>query len=524
MAGNLFQTIYVSAEEGVSAIIEKILATKVPKIFLAVPKKALLFSSPINLRILKEEADKRGVLLTIVTSDQTGQLLAQRSGIETAETLLNKKVDNMQKKKPRIWMSRGEKDKENSFQQISRSESSSFAQNFQEAGQVKKKSLKNKFIFAACFMVISLALFFAFFNLPFANVLISCQVQPFQKELDLYIKAAENVAILDQKNVILGRVLEEEKKIAQNFSVTGQREIEKYAEGEIEIINEWDSSSQTFVKGTKLVSDDGKIFSLAQATTIPGFSRSGGQDLAGKAMAKVIAQKPGISYNINVQKLHFSAFKETSKYEKVFANLTNGASGGELGKETVVSQEDIEKGKEFFASQIKNNLSQDFFELENGQILVENSDNFQISNLQIGAKLGDAVKQFEITANLHRRAWVVDEERLGSFLKEALSSEIGENDFQIDKNTEIVFLENSKDYCKAKLKVSGIISKNISSEEVKGRLLGKDRQEAEKLLGELSSVSGFSLKFWPFWSKKVPANGERVNIFLDRNNYFSIIN
>lgn len=48
-----------------------------------VPNRALILQSPVNLRILRREADKLGKVVTIVTQDEPGRLLVEKAGIPT---------------------------------------------------------------------------------------------------------------------------------------------------------------------------------------------------------------------------------------------------------------------------------------------------------------------------------------------------------------------------------------------------------------------------------------------------------
>jgi len=516
LANNLFQTIYISSEEELSSVLEKIARNKVPRIFLIIPKKALLFQSPINLRILKEEADKNEIQLTIVTSDQAGQLLAKRIDIDCCETLLRNKnnTESSAKRKPQIWMSKKDKP-------LSRGREEN-----NETSAEGKSHLKKNILFFASISGILSVLFFIFTFLPSANVFISANANTFQKNIEFYASARTS-DFNEQAKEIPGKIIESSKEIFQEFSATGERAIEKYSQGEIEISNEWDSSSQTFVKGTTVVSESGKLFSITKTVVVPGFIRSGGADVIGKAKVAIIAKKPGAEFNISQQKFFIKNFEGTNKYEKISAKSLRALSGGEIGSETIVTQADIDKADKVMALMLENELSKNFNnELPSNELLVEKSMKSQILNLKFNVKAGDAAKQFNVKATLIKKFWVVNKEILEKVAKDIIIAETGFNDFEIDsQEVKIEFLDNIKDdVCKIKANIEGKILKSVSLGEIEGKILGKDEFEAKKILSSLSSVKEISIKFWPFWAKKIPKNEDKVNVFLDRNNYFSIIN
>ncbi len=75
------QTIYLGVNDDIAAVVDHLTAADVGKVFFVVPKDAEIFSSIVNLKLLKREAASQNKVITLVTSDKMGRYLAQRAEI-----------------------------------------------------------------------------------------------------------------------------------------------------------------------------------------------------------------------------------------------------------------------------------------------------------------------------------------------------------------------------------------------------------------------------------------------------------
>jgi hypothetical protein len=73
--------IYVEIDEEVTSIYDRVKRVKQKDIFLVVPRKAILFQSVVNLRILKSKMEKDEKVLHLITTDRVGRHLADQIGL-----------------------------------------------------------------------------------------------------------------------------------------------------------------------------------------------------------------------------------------------------------------------------------------------------------------------------------------------------------------------------------------------------------------------------------------------------------
>ena len=76
-----YETIYLETGEEITFIIGRLRKSKARKITLVVPKKAKLFQSVINLKILKEQSEKLKKDIVIITTDKAGKNMASKAGL-----------------------------------------------------------------------------------------------------------------------------------------------------------------------------------------------------------------------------------------------------------------------------------------------------------------------------------------------------------------------------------------------------------------------------------------------------------
>lgn len=87
MAGNDRDTIYIDIDDEITGIIDKLQASKNKVVALVLPKRAAVFQSIVNMKLLKRAADSAGKNLVLITTEAGLLPLAGMAGIHVAKTL-----------------------------------------------------------------------------------------------------------------------------------------------------------------------------------------------------------------------------------------------------------------------------------------------------------------------------------------------------------------------------------------------------------------------------------------------------
>ena len=81
------RTIYTEVDEEITSIIERIKKTPVAEIALVVPRRSFLSQSIVNLKLLKNQSEKFGKKVLLVTRDSLCRSLAEKVGLPTGKKL-----------------------------------------------------------------------------------------------------------------------------------------------------------------------------------------------------------------------------------------------------------------------------------------------------------------------------------------------------------------------------------------------------------------------------------------------------
>src|ERR1700712_4403491 len=92
MAANDKDTIYIDIDDEITGIIDKLQASNGKVVALVLPKRAAVFQSIVNMKLLKRSADNEKKNLVLITSEAGLLPLAGAAGVHVAKTLTSKPV------------------------------------------------------------------------------------------------------------------------------------------------------------------------------------------------------------------------------------------------------------------------------------------------------------------------------------------------------------------------------------------------------------------------------------------------
>ena len=75
------KVIYIEIDDEVTGVYDKIKNLKIKHIYIVAPRRAVIFQSIVNLKILKRKAEDTGKVLYLITNDKNGLYLSQQVGI-----------------------------------------------------------------------------------------------------------------------------------------------------------------------------------------------------------------------------------------------------------------------------------------------------------------------------------------------------------------------------------------------------------------------------------------------------------
>lgn len=306
---------------------------------------------------------------------------------------------------------------------------------------------------------------------------------------------------------VLTRTTNQEVK----HSATGETEVSAHARGQV-VIHNGLASSQRLVLRTRLQSQDGKMFRLAEPIVIPA---------NGSARAEVIAENLGGDYNIGPSRFTIPAFREQGlleRFEKIYGESTVPFRGGALGKTTVVSEADIRAAKEevsrkaidFLGEDLRQAVPEGFILLEQGGVRTI------VNNISADAKVGEVRESFSAITNVTIEALVFDERYIATMARREIQNE---ELFEVWPNAVFNFsyaLARPADFARGALGLvvdgSLNVGKSIDVEAMRQAIVGKHETEVQRKILALPGIKEASVVLWPQWARRFPSTPEQIKI------------
>lgn len=169
----------------------------------------------------------------------------------------------------------------------------------------------------------------------------------------------DQTATESERRIVPARVIERDITFTKSFTATGKGDVNaQKAQGSITIYNAYDDKPQSLVASTRFLAENGMLFRLVKATTIPGMKNGE----PGKVEALVIADKDGAEGNIAPTRFSIPGFDGGPKKEKFYAVSEKAMSGGGTGGSGVVlvSEDDISRAQKEMEAELKQYVQEQF--------------------------------------------------------------------------------------------------------------------------------------------------------------------
>lgn len=385
--------VYIEIDDEVTAIFDRIKNLPNKKIYLMVPRRAALFLSSINLKILKKKIADAGKEFFIITKDPVGAKIASKIEIPCFDSL---EADLIETKMPQIKTNQQEplvalsnetsnddpkrrRMRKMSIIEIVKNTRDTAGGKFALISNIGKitppwfaKQSDKKLVFIApskrafsTLMVASIVLFMliAYFALPGATIVLTTSPSTIQRSVNITLAdRAKNPGVFraNSGNVLDTYKIEETIYKTIPYTSTGHVFEGSNSSGEITIVNK-SNKNWPLVKETRFQTEDGLVFRIKEDVIAPSSkevskTREDGtvytDTVPGETVARVVAdiedaygQVIGTRGNISPTTFTVPGLSKESQ------NLLYGESkfaftGGQSISSPLITKDDIESSKE----------------------------------------------------------------------------------------------------------------------------------------------------------------------------------
>ena len=563
--------IYVEPEDDITDIITKIENAKEKIVALVPPKKASVFRSIVNIKLINKAGISASKKVVLVTTDASVIKLAAvaklpvtkslhsapsvpeldtKEETTTSEELVQKKDGDVEseeesEEKPEESAdedSEKEEEKEEKTEESDKKSGDDSKEKDKDKAEKKAKkekgASKNWFVQhrvliisgVSAFLVLLLLGVWMFAIAPAVDITVSIRTTQSN-----FSENATFVAKLQDEVAAEGKFYIEEKKqentVEKEFEATGQKNIGEKAKGQVIVIASFRSSGSASVeKGDTFtqnehtfIADEGVVLSWdgVNANGCDNKNSSATEFLRdGCIVSKTVdvtAEKPGAEYNIEAAPANWRSSTGFGVYSSA------AMTGGTDVMITVVQQSDIDKALNEIGSnnndQVNREKLYDSVNKDNA-IIIESSYSHSTGDPVSSPALGEEVKdgkKAKLSVTTTNSVYIIDKTKVEEFI--ATKAKLNESFKIYEINEPYVdnFVKNGDTYT-GKLKAVYVSGPKVTENDIVEMAKGKGLGSAQHELSSIDGVSKITIDPSYPWVNSVPNDPERITVNIKVDN------
>lgn len=554
MADTNKDTIYIDIDDEITSVIDKVRTSKHKILALVLPKRATVFQSIVNMKLLKRTADETKKHIVLITSEAVVLPLAGAVGLHVAKTLQSKPAIPTAPELPADDLSLDEPEEEEDATDepeldgkksigelagmgagvtVTPKEETIDLNDEPEdslkAVKPSKKYKKNKklavpnfekfrkrlLLIGGALILLIILWIFAFYLLPKATITIKTNTST--QNSTISFTADTGTKSLDTSTNMVPAEVKSVKEIGtQTVPATGQQNNGSKASGTVTVSTICTTHPASVSAGITL-SSNGSVFVTTDQLQFgnPTTDKNGNFVCSGDV--PVSAQSGGSKYNFPAN----SSFS-VSGYPNMSA--VNGAAftGGTDQIVTIVSQADIDGAKQKLAA----NTNQATTDLTKAL----RADNMFPLNptllsgtpvVTTSVSVGAQASQVTVTEVIPYTMLGVKQADLDTIIKNVANKHIDTSkqtvvDTGLSQATFQLTSKQSADTQTLSLQTSISTGAKIDQAALKKQISGKKKGDVQQYIGGLPGVQSVTVNYSPFWVSKVPGRASRVIITLEK--------
>ena len=553
--------IYVEPEDDITDIILKIENAKEKIVALVPPKKAGVFRSVVNIKLIAKAGVTSEKTVVLVTVDPSILKLAAATKLPVAKDLnsaptvptLNaeetpdeeEEEELVEEEDGTVETEEAEEEEETSEPKKAEEEPEEEEEDEEEEEEEKKPKKKEKKtkkkkrslfgwikahkILSACIGVGILALagllVWMLFIAPAVDVVVAIKTD--QKNFSENVTFTDKVEEEDAKE---GKFYLEQKKIEipqeKEFEATGKKNLGEKAHGEVmvvatvgyrggtKVVNGGDTftiNGLTYVANNNVTmsfdGDDTSVCSnVTEKTTIQEFKTQGCRIYA---KVGVTAAAGGAKYNISASEKGWNTVADVAVYSDA------PMSGGTDNEITVVQQSDIINAQNELTSMKEEEIKDKLYDtIDDNYYVIDSSFELNTSETTATPAADEEVKEGvkpTIKTTTTATVYVIDKVKLEEFIKNKADLEDNQKIYDIKD----IYVENMAHIAvgaTTKLKAQYYVGPKITESEVVDKIKGKGMGDAQREIRDIYGVSDVTINPSYSWVVMIPNDSNKVNV------------
>ncbi|MCA9331719.1 hypothetical protein KC968_02125 [Candidatus Saccharibacteria bacterium] len=554
MTNDSKDTIYIDVDDEITSVIDKLQSSSNKIVALVLPKRATVFQSIVNMKLLKRTAENEKKSVVLITSETALLPLAGAVGIHVAKTLQSKPEippapmsvmaaantadqdeDVQLDKSTSVGQLSGVPDDEQSIELDNSEVPDANNKTDTQDGSGKKAKKENTaqkkfkipnfekfrtklFVGFAALALVIVGLVMALVVLPKATVVL--QTDTSNIDIQLTLVADPGLQKLDKESKSIPALSKEFKSTdTEKVAATGEKNVGTKASGNVTMsitCSDVDGLPPTIPAGTGVSTNNLTFITKTSVSlTTPDF----GDGCSFIGSVDVTAQNPGDEYNFGSGKSFTIA-----GYSAVSGTNDDSMTGGTDKVVKVVTQEDVDKAKDAInkrgGDKAQQQLKSDIQEA--GYQPVDDTFKAGTPVLSSSPQVGAEASEVTVTSTTISTMTGIKKDDLKVLVEEEART-------KIDPKTQVI-IDNGLDKAVIKvdelvqngqvkllLQTSVVAGPDINEEALRTEITGKKRGDIQQMLKARPGINEVEVNYSPFWVQSTPKKADRITIVIEGN-------
>jgi len=544
-------TIYIDVDDEITGIIDKLQNSNQKVVALVLPKRASVFQSIVNMKLLKRKAEEAGKHVVLVTSEASLMPLAGAVGMHMAKTAQSKPEipsipgddesdhadedndDEPVEKPTRAAAVHAAADEETPIQvdnsaddtpSSGKGKKGKKGKGGKEGGGKKKFKIPNFEQFrtrlilgVVALVVLIVGAVLAFFVMPKATITLKTDTQTVDSNFGF---AADPAAqeVDSERKVIPAKSEEYRKTDTEKVPATGQKDLGAKAVGQVVLSTSCSSSVPTVAAGTGLSSNSLSFTTTNDVTLAPTVANG---QCRFQGTADVAANSPGEQFNI-ASGQNFTV----SGYSSVSGSNPAVFAGGTSKIVKIVRQEDVDLARQRINDRSASDGAKEIEQkLEEGDYLPL-PDTITSGNATVTStpNVSDEAGEVTVTATTVYTMIGVKKDDLKKLVEEDAKSKIDTSKQQIQDNgiddATIKVSGDKKPNARTELSFQATVTAGpqLDADSLKKEIAGKKRGEVQEIFKQRPGIQDVDIHYSPFWVTSTPKKMSKITIEFEKSN------
>lgn len=557
-------TIYIDIDDEITGIIDKLRASDAKLVALVLPKRASVFQSIVNMKLLKRAADSAKKTPVLITAEAGLLPLAGAAGVHVAKTLTSKPaiplgpdaIVEADEAVPEDAALAAESavDRSKTIGQLAGSKTvkppsdgvetvelpddelpageaaaaglaadGAAAKTFEPPKKSKNKKLKvpnferfRLWLILGALLLIVLIGAFIFANLHLDKATINIKTDATNIDTNLNLNLDSTAKTLDtSSDTVPAKVVTQQKTYSQEVTTTGQTNQGTKAQGSVTMSAGPCSPTipADVPAGSGLSNNNQTYITQDNVSFVPSVSHGQctfqGESSSGQGGISIIAQSGGTSYNVSGVPFVVASRSDIT--------ASGSASGGTDSIVQSVNQNDINNAKAKISTTdtvVKQALTNQLQQA--GYYPVAATYSAGTPTATNSANVGSVANSVTVTETITYTMFGVHQSDLTSLLDSQIDSQINTSKQSIldDGLSSAVFNANNLAATTAQLTMSttAVAGPQLNVNAIKQSAAGLKAGDVESQLGNNPDVVSVSVKFSPFWVSSVPKKASHITV------------